>query len=221
VHHSKFGRSTSAPGQVRRCRPPPPRLLCPRLPTSCCTLDHLLRLAVEEELGRRRPGRDGVNGDVPAAQLLGENAGHGLDRRLGGGIDAVSRLQQAGDARGKGDERPRRSRSMSAALGSPLVSPARSAAQVAGNPEERIWLVPGGLSQRAAKSWPADGPPGHARGAGESDRDAQRVTCPALKHDSTGVCDGWHIAKCVGYDDGDVHRTSTAKRRPRRNGAEV
>jgi hypothetical protein len=57
-----------------------------------------------EELGRRRPGRDGVDGDVPAAQLLGENAGHGLDRRLSGGIDAVSRLQQAGDARGKVDD---------------------------------------------------------------------------------------------------------------------
>src|SRR5271156_4057400 len=57
------------------------------------TVDYLLRLAVEEELGRRRPGRDGVDGDVPAAQLLGENARHGLDRRLGGGIDAVSRLQ--------------------------------------------------------------------------------------------------------------------------------
>ena len=61
-------------------------------------VDHLLRLAVEEELGRDRPGRDRVDGDVSSAQLLGEDAGHGLDRGLGGGIDAVGRLQQAGDA---------------------------------------------------------------------------------------------------------------------------
>ena len=36
-------------------------------------IDDLLRLAVEEQIGRRRPGRDGVDGDVAAAQLLRED----------------------------------------------------------------------------------------------------------------------------------------------------
>jgi hypothetical protein len=33
-------------------------------------IDYLLRLAVEEELGRRRPGCDSVDGDVPPRSSL-------------------------------------------------------------------------------------------------------------------------------------------------------
>ena len=61
-------------------------------------IDRLLRLAVEELFGCGRSGRDGVDGDVPTAKLLGKDAGHSLDRSLGGGIDAIGRLQQADDA---------------------------------------------------------------------------------------------------------------------------
>ena len=59
-------------------------------------VDHLLRLAVEEQLGRGRPRRDGVDGDVAAAQLLGQDMGHRLDARLGRGVDAVGRVKQSG-----------------------------------------------------------------------------------------------------------------------------
>ena len=61
-------------------------------------IDHLLRLAVEEQLGCRRPRCDGVDRDVAAAQLFGEDVGHRLDAGLGRGVDAVGRLEQADDA---------------------------------------------------------------------------------------------------------------------------
>jgi hypothetical protein len=57
---------------------------------------------------------------------------------------------------------------------------------------------------RAAKSSPADGPPDHARAG---DRGGCRcVICPAPRDDSTGAGKHAKIAKCVGYDDGDIHR---------------
>src|ERR1700722_14441736 len=43
-------------------------------------VDHLLWLAVEEQPGGGRSRRDRVNGDVAAAQFLGEHTGHRLDR---------------------------------------------------------------------------------------------------------------------------------------------
>src|ERR1700731_1376737 len=49
-------------------------------------VDELRRLAVQEQVGRRRPRRYGVDGDGAAAQLLGEDARHCLDGRLGGGV---------------------------------------------------------------------------------------------------------------------------------------
>ena len=52
-----------------------------------------LRLAVEEQLGRRGSRGHAVDSDVAPAQLLGQDAGHNLNRGLGGGIDAVGRLQ--------------------------------------------------------------------------------------------------------------------------------
>lgn len=57
---------------------------------------------------------------------------------------------------------------------------------------------------RAAKSSPAGGPPDHARAGDEGG--CRRVICPAPRDDSTGAGKHAKIAKCVGYDDGDVHR---------------
>ena len=61
-------------------------------------IDELGRLALEEQIGRRRPRCDGVDGHVAPAQLLGEDAGHRLDAGLGRRIDRVSGQQHADDA---------------------------------------------------------------------------------------------------------------------------
>src|SRR3954451_24036485 len=52
-------------------------------------VDRLLVLAVEEQVGRGRAGRDDVDGDVAAAQLAGEHERHRLDGALGRGVAAV------------------------------------------------------------------------------------------------------------------------------------
>ena len=49
----------------------------------------LLALAFEEQLGRGRSGRDGVDRDVPSAHFLREDVGHRLDGGLGRGIERV------------------------------------------------------------------------------------------------------------------------------------
>src|ERR1700730_9276614 len=69
-------------------------------------VDDLLRLAMQEQVRRGRPGRDGVDGDAPPAQLLGQDAGHRLDGGFGAGIDAIGRLQQADDAGREVDDAP-------------------------------------------------------------------------------------------------------------------
>jgi hypothetical protein len=51
--------------------------------------DQLVDFAVEEEVGGGRAGRDGVDGDVAAAQFLRQDGGQRFDGGLGGGIDAV------------------------------------------------------------------------------------------------------------------------------------
>jgi hypothetical protein len=65
--------------------------------------------------------------------------------------------------------------------------------------------------ERAAKSSPLDGPHGHARRVRYLGIKRHRATCPAPRDDSTGAGNRAQIAKCVGYDDGDIHRLSTAR----------
>ena len=55
--------------------------------------------------GGGRPGGDGVDGDVAAAQLAGQDQGHRLDRALGGGVRAVAGQRQAGYGAGEVDDR--------------------------------------------------------------------------------------------------------------------
>ncbi len=59
---------------------------------------------MKEELRFDRAGRDRVDADAARPELLGEDVGHGLDRRLGGGIDAVARLVETDDAGREGDD---------------------------------------------------------------------------------------------------------------------
>lgn len=53
-------------------------------------LQHLLVLALEEELCARRTGGDGVNADVLAHQVFGHDAHHLLDGAFGGVVQQVA-----------------------------------------------------------------------------------------------------------------------------------
>jgi hypothetical protein len=52
-------------------------------------LDLFFSLAVQEELGTYRSGRDGVDSDLVSAKLVGENMDEAFDTRLGGDIGAI------------------------------------------------------------------------------------------------------------------------------------
>ena len=63
-----------------------------------------------------------------------------------------------------------------------------------------------GSSGRAAKSGPPlDGPPDHAR------RCLGVSIARSLQHDSTVVGNRWPSQNVSRYDDGDIHRLSTAR----------
>src|SRR5712692_10914356 len=61
-------------------------------------IDEVLRLAVEEQVGGRRSGSNGVDRDRAAAQLLRQDRRQGLYRRLRRCVDAIGFEPQADDA---------------------------------------------------------------------------------------------------------------------------
>jgi hypothetical protein len=67
-------------------------------------LDSLLALAVEEQISCDWTRGHRVDGDIPAAQLLGKHAGKGLDRGLRAVVDDVSGQIQGESAAGEVDD---------------------------------------------------------------------------------------------------------------------
>ena len=69
-------------------------------------VDEFLRLALQEEIRRRRAGGDSVDGDIAPAKFFREDVGYRLDACLGRRIDRIGRLVQSDDARREVDDAP-------------------------------------------------------------------------------------------------------------------
>jgi hypothetical protein len=67
-------------------------------------VDGGLVLALEVQGGGGRAGGNGVDGDVAAPQLTGQDQGQRLDRALAGGVGTVAGRGQPGDAAGEVDD---------------------------------------------------------------------------------------------------------------------
>jgi len=67
-------------------------------------LQHLLALALVEEVRARGPGGDGVDADVLAHQVFGHDAHHLLDGAFGGVVQEVARHDGGGLGEGGGDQ---------------------------------------------------------------------------------------------------------------------